>query len=125
MNQTAGLFGGLLIGIAILAGYAWYLYEQGQLTLPGSSSGTTNNPNLQGGAGTPGLGGSDGAGGWGNFGASVQGALSTSPYQLVNNGSGVSIATAAQLAPNESPMLSLPVIAPLAPTVPSIIYQTA
>jgi hypothetical protein len=107
-NQTAGLFGGLMIGVAILAA-VWYVQNGFSLT-PASSSTTT--------AATPPT-----ASGGSSSSSTAVPALTTQPYQLVSNsGNGISISTAAEIAPNEAPMITLPQLAPLAPTSPTLYY---
>jgi len=122
MNNTAGLFGGLLIGVALLAAYAW---QKGTLqaalgTLTDSS--TTDTTTGTNGNGVPDLSNSSIGTYTSLVGSSSIGTSETiptsTPYQLaVSPINGVTIQTAAATPSFTIPAPSTPAAAPTTPTL--------
>ncbi len=116
-NQTAGLFGGLLIASALLAG-GYYVTNGFSFTPKAASTSTTTSPPY---VPTPVPNTGVGQGGWGSISTPYAPALTTSPYQLAYSPtSGVQINTAAELTEADQGLIPLPTTTPLAPTVPSL-----
>ena len=127
MNQTGGLFGGLLIVSAIGAAVVWTVpaARAWAVGLLGGAGAAATSPS--GASPAPPTGGSSSGangGGWGNFNAGKAVPSSTTqPYQLVYNPTtGIGISTAAQIPINEAPAIALPTASPLAPTSSALVW---
>lgn len=123
MNNTGGLFGGLLIGVALLAG-AVYISPSARAWLAGAIAGGSSTTAASGATlptPAPNTGTGPIGGGWGSLNSATQ-ADASAPYQLTLGGNGVQISTAATIPANVMPAIPLPSIAPLAPTSPTVSF---
>jgi hypothetical protein len=115
-NNTAGLFGGLLIGVALLAAYAWVTgalpTALGLITTGGST------PSTSAGDGVP----DPAASSFGTYSSLPTTIPTTQPYQMaVDPLNGVTIQPASSLE-IEGATIPLPQTPSLAPTVPILSY---